>query len=138
MKDPETQRQLLLRYLDGQLKPAEEEQVVELLRIDVEAREFLRDVAEQAVVVADLERASERRRDESEKFTKLAGDGKIARADGTRSRPSNWQWVLAAAACIAAVATAVAFWPRDNSETVVNPQTVKEIAKITGLSGSVM
>ncbi|MFL3667351.1 MAG: FecR domain-containing protein [Verrucomicrobiota bacterium] len=52
----EEQNELLLRHLNGQLGPDEEAKVANLLRRNAEARTFLRTVAEQAVVVADVER----------------------------------------------------------------------------------
>ena len=52
----EEQNELLLRHLNGQLGPDEEAKVADLLRGNAEARAFLRAVAEQAVVVADVER----------------------------------------------------------------------------------
>ena len=52
----EEQNELLLRHLNGQLGPDEEVKVADLLRGNAGARAFLRAVAEQAVVVADVER----------------------------------------------------------------------------------
>ncbi len=57
----EEQNELLLRHLNGQLGPDEETKVVDLLRGDTGARAFLRAVAEQAVVVADVERIRQHR-----------------------------------------------------------------------------
>jgi hypothetical protein len=56
--DPE----LLLRHLDGEGTPGERQRVLEMLRGDREARDFLREVAEQSVIVADLERTALGRR----------------------------------------------------------------------------
>ena len=56
MASNEDQNELLLRYLDGSLDPSDQAKVAELLRGDTDARAFLREVAEQAVVVADVER----------------------------------------------------------------------------------
>ncbi len=50
--------ELLLRFLDGKLPPGERERANELLRSDAAARAFLREVAEQSVMVADLERSA--------------------------------------------------------------------------------
>jgi len=52
----EEQNEFLLRHLNGQLGPDEEAKVADLLRGNAGARAFLRAVAEQAVVVADVER----------------------------------------------------------------------------------
>ena len=57
MKDEHTDHELLLRYLDGELSPTAERDAAQLLRTEADARAFLRLVAEQAVTVADLERA---------------------------------------------------------------------------------
>ena len=56
MNPNDSRRELLLRYLDGRVTPGERLRVAELLRSDASAREFLRTVSEQAVMVADLER----------------------------------------------------------------------------------
>ncbi|MDP6082182.1 MAG: hypothetical protein QF663_01850, partial [Verrucomicrobiota bacterium] len=56
MTSNEEQNELLLRYLDGRLDPSDQAKVAGLLRDEAEARAFLRTVAEQAVVVADVER----------------------------------------------------------------------------------
>ena len=57
----EEQQAQLLRYLNGELSPAEASGVAQLLKEDTEARAFLRGVAEQAVVVADVERLAQHR-----------------------------------------------------------------------------
>ena len=56
MASNEDQNELLLRYLDGSLDPSDQAMVADLLRGNAGARAFLRAVAEQAVVVADVER----------------------------------------------------------------------------------
>ena len=56
MNPNDSTHELLVRHLDGRLTPEERQHVAELLRIDPSAREFLREVSEQAVMVADLER----------------------------------------------------------------------------------
>ena len=57
----EEQQAQLLRHLNGELSPAEASGVAQLLKEDAEARAFLRGVAEQAVVVADVERLAQHR-----------------------------------------------------------------------------
>ena len=57
----EEQQASLLRHLNGDLSPTETVDVARLLKEDTEARAFLRGVAEQAVVVADVERLSQHR-----------------------------------------------------------------------------
>ena len=56
MKLPDSVRELLLRYVDGQTSEEEDAEVERMLCQDELAREFLREVAEQAVMIADLER----------------------------------------------------------------------------------
>ena len=51
-------RELLLRFLDGRLKSGEFSSAQDLLRTNEAARNFLRDIAEHAVMVADIERMS--------------------------------------------------------------------------------
>ena len=57
----EEQQAQLLRHLNGELSPAEASGLAQLLKADAEARAFLRGVAEQAVVVADVERLAQHR-----------------------------------------------------------------------------
>jgi ferric-dicitrate binding protein FerR (iron transport regulator) len=51
----DNEKERLVRFADGQLDSAERDEVLELLRSSSEARLFLRDIAEQAVVVSDVE-----------------------------------------------------------------------------------
>ena len=53
-RDEESRRQIILRYLDGNVSPDELKEVEDLLRSDASARAFLRDVAEQAVAVRHM------------------------------------------------------------------------------------
>lgn len=64
MKDPSAWQADVVQYLDGTLAPEERRRVEALLRTEPAAREFLRDVAEQAVTVADLDRTGQDRRRE--------------------------------------------------------------------------
>ena len=79
----EEQNELLLRHLNGQLSPDEEAKVADLLRGNAEARTFLRAVAEQAVVVADVERLDQHKPQTAKVITPVF-------------RP--WKWAVAAAA----------------------------------------
>ena len=54
----EHERELLLRFLDQAVSEAERKQVAVLLRTNPAARAFLREIAEQSVMVADLERTA--------------------------------------------------------------------------------
>ena len=118
MKDSDSTHELLLKYLDGNLSPMEEAEVADLLRSNAEARAFLRDVAEQAVIVADVERTEGSHRQALEATQGWAG---------RRRRPGAWSWALGAAACLALIAN-ISFF-------VVN--TEPKIVTITGVSGPV-
>ena len=69
--------------MNGQLGPDEEAKVADLLRGNAEARTFLRAVAEQAVVVADVERLDQHKPQTAKVITPVF-------------RP--WKWAVAAAA----------------------------------------
>ncbi len=56
MKGKPPYEELLIRFLDGSLNSSEEVEVVQLLENNASAREYLRDISEQAIAVADLER----------------------------------------------------------------------------------
>ena len=129
MKDAESRQELLLQYLDGNLPPEEEAQVADLLRCDPEARAFLREVAEQAVTVADLERVEESRGRELGARHDWAGNRRkvLRRIGGPRNPFARWPWTVAAAALIALMANV--YFLLANVEP--------EIARITELSGSV-
>ena len=128
MKDAESYQELLLRYLDGNLLPDEEAQIAELLRREPEARAFLREVAEQAVTIADTERVGERRDKEIEARQDWAGNRSeaVSKIGGLCTRFARWPWAVAAAACVALIA----------SVYFQSPSADLKIAKITGLSGS--
>jgi ferric-dicitrate binding protein FerR (iron transport regulator) len=126
MKDAESHQELLLRYLDGNLLPEEETQVADLLRCDPEARAFLREVAEQAVTVADVERVEQRRQRELEARQDWVGNRReaLSRIRGPRTRFASWPWVVAAAI---ALTTSLYF---------LRPIAERPVAKVTGLNGS--
>jgi len=128
MKDADSNQELLLRYLDSNLLPEEKAQVADLLRCDPAARAFLREVAEQAVTVADVERVEQRRKIELEARQDWAGNRREAngRIGGPRIRFAGWPWAVAAAAVITLIASVYLLRPGDELE----------IAKITGLNGS--
>jgi len=128
MKDAQSHQELLLRYLDGNLLPQEQVRVADLLRNDPEARAFLREVAEQAVTIADAERVEQRHQGELEARQDWAGNQReaISKAGGPRNRLARWPWAVAAAAVIAFIA----------SMYFQQPSAEPEIAKITGLNGS--
>ena len=70
MTDPRWDEQLLLQYLDGTLEPELRGRVQQALQDDDAARVALRDIAEQAVVLADLERTGESRPEPSRSSVK--------------------------------------------------------------------
>jgi hypothetical protein len=129
MKDAESHQELLLRYLDGNILPEEKAQVDDLLRCDPEARAFLREVAEQAVTVADVERVEEGRQGELGARQDWAGNRReaISRIGGPRTRLARWPWAVAAAACVGLIASVV----------FLRPKAELEIVRITELNGAV-
>ncbi len=116
--------ELLLRYLDGRVTLEERQRVVETLRADATAREFLRTVSEQAVMVADLERIA-------------AGRAEALHPRQATSEQSRkivpvhfraWRWGAAAAAAFVLVAAlALQFRPTNKLE-------VARVSKVTGSS----
>jgi hypothetical protein len=128
MKDAESHQELILRYLDGNLLPEEEAQIADLLRCDPEARAFLREVAEQAVTVADVKRVEERRRRELEARQDWAGNRREALSitGGSRTRFARWPWAVAAATVVALIA----------SVYLLRPNAELEIATITEMNGA--
>jgi len=97
----EEQNELLLRYLDGSLDPSDQAKVAELLRGDTDARAFLRAVAEQAVVVADVERIRQHR------------------PQPARAVFRPWKWAVAAAAAFVLMAAfVIATTPRRHAAKV--------------------
>jgi ferric-dicitrate binding protein FerR (iron transport regulator) len=98
MDSIEPQRELLVRYLEGRVPPPERHRVTELLRTDPKAREFLREVAEQSVMVADLERMALGRQQELlPRATHAAANRRTVVP--VRFRP--WRRGVAAAAAVA-------------------------------------
>ena len=128
MKNKELYEDLIFRYLDGNLLPDEKTKVADLLRNDPEARAFLREVAEQAVTVADMERVERSQQRELQVRQDWAGNQHeaLSKIRTPRIRFAGWPWAVAAAACVALIASVYFQWPFPEPE----------IAKITGLSGS--
>ncbi len=123
MSPNDSQHELLLRYLDGRVTPEERQRVVETLRADAVAREFLRTVSEQAVMVADLERVAAGRAE--------ALHPRQATSEQSRKIvPVNfraWRWrVAAAASFVLLVALALQF----------RPSATPEIARVSKVTGS--
>ena len=84
--------ELLLRFLDGRLPPDERARAIALLRSDADARACLREIAEQSVMVADIERST------AAQHPTLAEEksGRSPTARFGELRP--WRWVSMAAA----------------------------------------
>ena len=101
----EEQNELLLRHLNGQLGPDEEPKVADLLRGNAEARTFLRAVAEQAVVVADVERLDQHKPQTAKVVTPIF-------------RPLKWA-VAAAAAFVLLSAFVIATTPPRHTAKVI-------------------
>jgi len=128
VKNKELYEDLILRYLDGNLPPDEKTKVADLLRNNSDARMFLREVAEHAVTVADMERVERSQQRELEARQDWVGDRReaVSGIKASRIRFARWPWAVAAAACVALIASVYFRWP------IPEP----DIAKITGLSGS--
>jgi len=124
MKPNDSQHELLLRYLDGRMTPDERRRVAEWLRSDAAAREFLRTVSEQAVMVADLERSAAGRKE-------AFHPRQVVVEQRRKILPVNfhvWQSWLAAAAAVVVLA-AVAFQFRSKHR----PGLLR-VTKVTGSS----
>ena len=127
MNPPDQKHERLVRHVDGRLSGAEADQVAASLRDDAEARRFLREMAEQAVMIADLERETQGRRAlVHEHAAAMPARGRLARFP----RPSRpFATVLAMAASIAVLLSAGLLFRRS--------QHRGEIATITALDGAI-
>jgi ferric-dicitrate binding protein FerR (iron transport regulator) len=121
MSRKESEQELLLRYLDGRVTPEERSRVAELLRSDAAAREFLRTVSEQAVMVADMERIAAGREE-------ALHSRKIAEEPSRKVVPVRfraWQW----AAAVLLLGVPLAFQLRHSAKP-----GVARVSKVTGSS----
>jgi ferric-dicitrate binding protein FerR (iron transport regulator) len=98
----DSERELLVRWLDGKTTGAEREQMAGLLKNIPEARAFVREVAEQSVMVADLERTAVARQQDRE-FPFIPSTAPRQMQNPVQVR--FWQWGLAAAAAVVLLAT---------------------------------
>jgi ferric-dicitrate binding protein FerR (iron transport regulator) len=117
MSADEPQKELLLRFLEDRVTDQERRQVNAWLGREVVARAFLREIAEQSILIADLARLEH---------------ASTPTADRRPVRPARrWPWALAAAS-VAAVVTVVVVRqfpaPADASPPVLR------ISKLTGAS----
>lgn len=97
----DSERELLLRWLDGEVNGAEQERVAGLLRTSPEARTFVREVAEQSVMFADLEQTALARHQELKSLFRST----VRKWTPEPARVRVWQWALAAAAGVVILAT---------------------------------
>lgn len=105
-------RASLLKYLDDALQPAERTRVETLLAESRETRDLLRELAMQAVVIADCERTRVRTQPELPWAESSSTDRTNAVRQLGRSNSVIVPWVLAAAAICACVALAWrVVWP---------------------------
>lgn len=111
--------ELLLRFLDGQLPPGERERVAELLRSDAAARVFLREVAEQSVMLADIERSTVG--DQHPRSGKKSGRRQPILSGESR----RWRWVAVAAVLVSLLTLAVLLALEQRGQAI-------RVAKITG------
>jgi ferric-dicitrate binding protein FerR (iron transport regulator) len=127
MKPPDPKHERLVRQVDGQISDTEADQVAASLLKDPDARRFLREMAEQAVMIGDLEREAQGRRAVMREHALVAPDrGRLARI----LRPSRpFGAILAAAASIAILLGA--------SLLFRTFQHRGEIATITALDGAI-
>lgn len=123
--DPKFER--LVRHVDGRLSGAEADQVAASLRDDAAARRFLREMAEQAVMIADLERETRGRRAlVHEDAAAMPAKGRLARFP----KPSRPFAVILALAASIGVLLSVGLFIRGS-------QHRGEIATITALDGAI-
>ena len=104
MEQIELHHELLLRYLDGNLSPVEEAEVNDLLGRDPEARAFLRQGAEQAVTIADMQRTEDNHNLALEMEVLPDQKNNPGQNLSPRDRSDNvwgrWPWIIATAALI--------------------------------------
>jgi anti-sigma factor RsiW len=127
MNPHDLNQERLVRHADGQLSEAEADQVAASLRNDPEARRFLREMAEQAVMIADLEREAQGRRALLQEHTPAtpAQSGIV----GFPAPSRRFTAVLAVAASIAILLSAALLF--------LKFQHRGEIATITALDGAI-
>lgn len=124
MNDNTAKNDLLLRHLDDRTDDDERRHVHEILRTDPEARAYVREVAEHAVIVADLERIGAAARDEIHSRPRaVLGSTHVEKAGRFRS----WPWgVIAASLALLAIVSLQVF-------ATFSP-TILRVSKVTGSS----
>jgi FecR protein len=121
MNAPNANSELLLRHLDGNLDTAEKARVTELLRTDAGARAFLREVAEQAVIIGELGRTESARHGELHRRAIPPDD-----SHSVRARLHDRRWIPAVAAAVMLLAGGAYWWMSNDAE----------MARITEASGA--
>ena len=121
MNFSDAHRELLLRCLEGHVTEAERAQAVEFLHHNAEARAFLREVAEQSVMIAELERIAAGRVQALHPRGRVGAERKIV--------PVNFlTWRRAAAvAAVLLVLGALAF-----QFVPLRPSPFAQVSKVTG------
>ena len=118
MSDASETYELLLRYLDDTLSPQEASHVETLLREQAEVRDLLREIAQQAVAIADDQRVTA----ELQRQSRTQSDHRSV------SRPAiNWPLAVAATAILVLIVT----------QLVLQPQREPSIFMVSGLAGQV-
>lgn len=130
MSSAASKRELLLRRFEGRVSAEERAQVNEWLRTDAEARAFLRELAEQAVMIADIEREALGRQEALHgRATPLADAGRIGAMPGRPTSRLVMRTLLAVAASTIVVLAASLYFQQ--------PAAEPHIAKVSGTSGAV-
>lgn len=119
--------ELLLRYLDNDLSSDERTDVEDLLRQDQAAREMLREIAQQAVVVADVARVSG--------ATRVGKPSDVS--SETRGRSAGRQRLLLTVATIAFLAATVSMLRRGGEPEIVTIKALNGPVEWIGSGGRV-
>lgn len=120
------QSELLVRYLEGRVTAEERLRAVESLRSDPKAREFLREVAEQSVMIADLQRVALGRQQE---LNSRGAEGvQRTRRMVAAPLPLRRRWITAAVVVLALLGLIIGtvYWAE-------HPRSIR-ISKATGSS----
>lgn len=127
MTDRQPTFELLLQYLDNDLPSDERTDVEDLLRTDPAAREMFREIAQQAVIVADVARVSS--------ATHVEKTGDVSR--NPRGRLAGWHKLLLAVAAIALFAATLSLLGRTGEREVVTIKALNGHVEWIGSGGRV-
>lgn len=124
----EARRELLLRHVDGRASDEEGSKVQAWLRTDPAARAFLREVAEQAVMIADIERTRSVRQPELHGTSRAQSDIRNPKAGGNKLiQFETLKWALPLAAMLMLLFGAVFY--------TLSTGPAMEVAVIRGMGG---